>query len=146
MGISLLLGLYLSDYLEKNKNLYYNNLTLVRETNNLTQWLKFFLVAIIETSKAGISTFQRILKLKESIEEEKIVKLGKKIPNAKILVNSLYKKPFISVSDVSRILGVAPTTANSLIKDFVDLGILREFPGLKRNRRFTFHEYIELFV
>lgn len=138
--------LYLSDYFEKNKNLYYDNLTLVREANNLTQWLKFFLVAIIETSKAGISTFLQILKLKELIEEERIVTLGKKIPNAKILVNYLYKKPFISVSDVSGILEVTPTTANSLIKDFVELNILSEFPGQKRNRRFTFREYIELFV
>ena len=138
--------LYLSDYLEKNKNLYYDNLTLVRESNNLTQWIKFFLVGIIETSKAGILTFLRILKLKESIEGKRIVKLGKKVPNAKILANYLYKKPFISVSEVSNILGVTPTTANSLIKDFVDLDILREFPGKRRNRRFTFHEYIELFA
>ena len=138
--------LYLSDYLEKNKKLYFDNMSLVRESNNLAQWIKFFLVGIIETSKAGIFTFEKILKLKESIEGERIVNLGKKVPNAKKLANYLYKKPFISVSEVSNILGVAPTTANSLIQDFINLKILREFPGIKRNRRFTFHEYIELFV
>lgn len=137
--------LYLSDFLEKNKNLYFENLTLVRETNNLTQWIKFFLVAIIETSKAGILTFQNILSLKESIEEKIIANLGEKTPNAKLLVTSLYKHPFISVSEVSKLLGVTPKTANSLIKDFENLDILTEFSGKKRNRRFVFHKYFDLF-
>ena len=137
--------LYLSYYLEKNKTLYTDNLTLVRETNNLSQWIRFFLVAIIETSKEGISTFQEIIKLKESVEGNRIVNLGTKLPNAKKLINLLYKYPFISVSEVSDLLGVTATTANSLIKDFVKLGILYELTGRKRGRRFAFSEYLDLF-
>ncbi|MEJ7662871.1 MAG: Fic family protein [Hymenobacter sp.] len=37
--------LYLSDFLEKNKTHYYDNLTRVRTHNDLNQWLRFFLVA-----------------------------------------------------------------------------------------------------
>ena len=40
--------LYLSDFFEKNKTLYYDNLTLVRTKNDLGQWIKFFLTGIIE--------------------------------------------------------------------------------------------------
>jgi len=36
--------LYLSDFFEKNRKLYYDNLTTVREKNDLGQWYKFFLV------------------------------------------------------------------------------------------------------
>jgi Fic family protein len=43
-------------------------------------------------------------------------------------------------------LNVTPATANVFIRDFVRLGILKETTGGKRNRMFTFHEYLSLFV
>src|SRR5690606_36522721 len=54
--------LYLSDFFERNRALYYDNLSFVRTSNNLIQWIKFFLVAVIETSDKGIETFRAILK------------------------------------------------------------------------------------
>jgi Fic family protein len=35
-------SLYLSDYLEKYKSVYYDALTMVRESHNLLHWIKFF--------------------------------------------------------------------------------------------------------
>jgi len=138
--------LYLSDYFEKHRTLYYDNLNQVRVTNNLAQWIKFFLVAVIETSKRGKETFQHILKLKEKIDNEKIVTLGKKISNAKLLMNRLYSNPVINSSDVTEHLKVTPATANSLIEDFMRLGILKEITGGKRYRIFIFQEYLNLFA
>lgn len=138
--------LYLSDYFEKHRTLYYDNLNQVRVNNDLIQWIKFFLVAVIETSKNGIATFQSILKLKEKIENEKIVKLGKKIPKAKLLMNILYTNPIVSSKDVANFLSVTPATANSLIEDFTKLGILEEITGGKRFRIFIFQEYLNLFT
>ncbi len=37
--------LYLSDFFEKHRKLYYENLMLVREKNDLNQWFKFFFFA-----------------------------------------------------------------------------------------------------
>ena len=36
--------LYLSEFFEKNKTLYYDNLNFVRTKNDLAQWIKFFLI------------------------------------------------------------------------------------------------------
>jgi Fic family protein len=137
--------LYLSDYFERNKGLYYENLTLVRTSHNLGQWIKFFLVAVIETSKKGISTFQKILKLKEKIEGEKIVTLGKKVSKARELMNVLYRTPYVTAADIMQGLNITAPTANVLIQDFVRLGILKEMTGKKRNRMFFFIEYLRLF-
>jgi len=137
--------LYLSDFFEKNKQLYYDNLTIVRTRNDLIQWIKFFLSAVINTSENAISTFQKILKLRDVIEGEKLIILGKKLPVAKRLLNRLYSDPFITVQDAGKDLKVSKPTANSLIKYFVELEILHDTTGLKRNRKYVFKEYIELF-
>lgn len=138
--------LYLSDFFEKNKALYYDNLSFVRTSNNLIQWIKFFLVAIIETSGKGIKTFREILKLKEKVEGEKLLSLGKRIHNAKKLSNFLYSKPIINVKEVENLLQLTTKPANKMIKDFEDLGILKEITGYRRNRLFLFEEYYKLFA
>lgn len=48
--------LYLSDFFENYRSLYYDNLMKVRMQNNLTQWFKFFLTGVIETAKKGVQT------------------------------------------------------------------------------------------
>ena len=138
-------SLYLSDYFEKNRQLYYDNLNLVKVKNDMAQWIKFFLVGIIETSEKGSNTFKSILKLKEQIEDRKILTLGKKLSTAKSLMNYLYRKPVVSAQDVQDELKVSPPTANSLLSDFERLGILKEKTGWKRNREFEFTEYLNLF-
>jgi len=138
--------LYLSDFFEKNKVLYYDNLSFVRTSNNLIQWIKFFLVAIIETSDKGIKTFREILRLKEKMEGEKLLSLGKRIHNANKLINFLYNKPIINVKEVENLLHLTTKPANTMIKEFEDLGILKEITGYKRNRLFLFEEYYKLFA
>ena len=138
--------LYLSEYFEQHKGLYYDNLMRVRTSNDLLQWIKFFLVAVTETSKKGIDTFKKILVLKEDVERKRIITLGKKLPRAQELLNALYRNPSVTAADVERALQVTPKTANILVQDFIRLSILRETTGGKRNRLFTFDEYLSLFT
>ena len=137
--------LYISDFIEKNRSHYYNNLTDVSERNNIVQWLKFFLVGIAETANQAIDTFNKILALRNKIENKTIITLGRRIPNAKALLTYLYRKPVISVADVMNELKVTKQTANILIRDFENLNILKEQTGFKRNRIFIFEEYLGLF-
>ena len=62
--------LYLSDFFERNRSLYYDNLTRIRTHNDLNQWLKFFLIGVIETAKKGVTTFNAILQLQHSVDTE----------------------------------------------------------------------------
>ena len=46
---------------------------IVREDSNITQWIKFFLVGIIETSRNGIKTFDSILQLQKQVDEKNTI-------------------------------------------------------------------------
>ncbi|MBM4162488.1 MAG: Fic family protein [Ignavibacteria bacterium] len=137
--------LYLSEYFEKHRSVYYDKLMLARTQDDLAQWIMFFLVAVAETCNKGIATFEKIQKLREDVEGKRIVRLGKRLPKAKELVMNLYRNPRVTSADVSKILKVTPKTANELIEDLVDLKVLIEVTGYKRNRVFSFAEYVSLF-
>jgi len=137
--------LYLSDFFERNRRDYYDNLMRVREKNDLRTWLEFFLIGVLETTESSIRTFRQIIALRDRIELIELIRLGKKQQDARRLINELYKQPIVDAAYVAEHLGVHFTTANRLIKDFQDLGILHELTGYKRNRIFQFSEYINLF-
>ncbi len=136
--------LYLSDFFEKHRSLYYDNLKRVRTHNDLVQWLKFFLEGMRATSQNSIQTFKNIIKLR-SEAEIKIAKLGKKQEMAREFLQHLYSNPMVDSSDVVKLFNINISTALRLIDDFVKLKILKEITGQKRNRNFVFESYMKLF-
>lgn len=136
--------LYLSDFFEKNRSLYYENLSLVREKSNITQWFKFFLVGIIDTAKNGIETFDKILKLKSDVENI-VQSLGSRSVPALKIMDYLYQKPVIVVSKAIELTGLSAPTAYKLITELETLGILRELTGGKRKKIYIFDKYLNLF-
>jgi len=136
--------LYLSDFFERNRSLYYDNLTRVREKNDINQWFKFFLVGVIETAQNGIKTFDNILKLQKD-NEAKIQKLGSRAANAQKLLNYLYQHPMTEPLKVAEVVSISPASAYKLIADFEKLGILKEITGGKRSKFYLFKKYLDLF-
>jgi len=137
--------LYLSDYFEKNRSHYYDNLQSARIHNNLVQWLKFFLLGVITTAENSVQTFRDIISLKEEVEN-KIALLGKRQTIARRLVQHLYTKPIVDVKQTAGLLNVDFSTAKRLIDNFMQKKLLTEITGYKRNRQFVFREYLKLFV
>jgi Fic family protein len=137
-------SLYLSDFFERNRGAYYDALTAVRSSDNMIQWIKFFLTAIIQTAEKGQQTFRNILTLREHING-KIITLGRKAVNARKLISYLYQKPVLTGSAIAKNLSVTPRAANALINDLERLEILKEQTGFKRNRIYAFEEYLRLF-
>ena len=136
--------LYLSDFFEKHRTLYYDNLMRVRTHNNIKQWFKFFLTGIIETSKKGIETFNAIMHLSKSTEE-KITNLGARSSDAHKLINYLYSNPVIDAQKAGEIIEKKPQSTYQLINKLENLKILKEITGSQRNRLYTFDDYLEIF-
>lgn len=136
--------LYLSDFFERNRTLYYDNLMGVREKDDITQWFKFFLVGVIETAKNSIETFDGILKLQKDVEL-KLQGLGSRSSNATIIINHLFQRPIIDAKIARQITKLSLPSVYKLIKELEDLKILDEITGSKRGKLFVFNDYLELF-
>ena len=136
--------LYLSSFFEKNRDVYYDNLNRVRTHNDLTQWLKFFLIGVSETALNAVETLKRISVLNEKLNED-ITILGKRVPLARKLLRYLYKYPKIISNQIATEFQITKPTANAIIKEFLKLKILIEVTGFKRNKIFVFETYLNLF-
>lgn len=136
--------LYLSDYLERNRDEYYDRLTRVRSHNDLSGWLHFFLDGVTETAKNGVETFDQILQLKQHWEKEIAAWKPRTAHGAKLFTH-LFTHPWVNAAQVIEVCGISPATAYSLIERFVASGLLREITGAKRGKLYLFDPYIKLF-
>lgn len=136
--------LYLSAFFMKNKNSYYDSLTMVRQTNNLEQWMKFFLNGIIDTANNGVNTFKDIVRLRQQYEA-KIMTLGSRAKNAQRLLYYMFSRPVVNNKIAQGELKISFNSANRLIKSLTDLMVLKEITGHSRNRLFVLKDYLDLF-
>lgn len=136
--------LYLSDFFERNKGAYYDSLTMVRVSDNLEQWIKFFLVGVAETAQNGKATFEKIIALRNRCESAMIT-FGRRAKMGQKLLRCLYSEPIMSAKLIGQRLNLTHPSVNQLLNDFQKIGILKEITGFKRNRLFVFKEYLDLF-
>jgi Fic family protein len=136
--------LYLSDFFERHRDLYYDNLTLVRTKNDINQWFRFFLTGVIEISEKGIATFENIFKLQRDLNE-RIATLGIRAPDAGKVLIRLFKNPIIDAAETGKITQKSARSTYKLIADMEKIGILNEITGGQRGRLYAFREYLNLF-
>lgn len=137
--------LYVSDFFERHKGAYYDSLTVVRSSNDIEQWIRFFLTAIAETAKKGKATLENIIDLRSRCEA-KIITLGRRAKHGDALLKQLYSTPVVDAQDIGETLDLKHPSVYRLINDFQQLGILKEITGARRNRFFVFSEYLALFT
>jgi Fic family protein len=135
--------LYLSYYLKKNRQEYYDRLSLVRAKGDYEQWVAFFLRGVIETSQDAIESIKRILQLRET---HQALLWKKKIssPLAIVLLNKLFYTPVLGIGDVQKEFKLSHQSASNLVSQFEKIGILMEVTGRKRGRQFVYAEYLTI--
>ena len=137
--------LYLSDFFKKHRQDYYDRLNDFRRNDDVEGWLKFFLEGMVETSEKSVETARKIIKLRDS-HLNKVAGLGKSSEKGMTLLNALYRTPIVRVKNVEKIVSLSNPNALSLVDKFVKLGILQELTGQKRNRIFSYKDYVSLFT
>lgn len=134
--------LYLSAYLEKNKDDYYRKLMKAREESDFEGWLKFFLRGVSEQSIEAIDNVKKLLEL-QKIYKNRLRKIRGTI-NTERLIDYLFCNPYITIQHASQYLGVTFPTAQKTINVLIRADILMEYSKKKRNRVYLAKDLIKI--
>lgn len=137
--------LYLSHYFKKHRQRYYDLLQAVRDKGEIEEWLAFFLQGVTEVSVEAAETARRILELREAHRREITEQFGRAAGNGHRVLERLYEQPIVSVKNLMELLGTTFAGANQIVQRLVEIGVLREFTGQARHRRFRYDAYVRLF-
>lgn len=136
-------ALYISYFLKKNRMEYYDRLTLVRTKGDYEQWIKFFLRAVSESAQDAYENIMLLAKLHDA-HVARIESLGRARLTALQLFSYLERNPIMEIKGTAQSLGLSFTTVASSVNHLVDIGILVQSGGDKRNRTFSYKEYLDI--
>jgi len=137
--------LYLSHFFKQNRAEYYERLQAVRDLGLWEDWLAFFLRGVASVSREATETARRILALREDHRGTVTAHLGRAAGNGHRILEHLYQRPILTVTEVQKLTNTTYTAANNLVSRLAEVGILREATGYKRNRVFRYQTYIDIF-
>ncbi len=135
--------MYLSGYLKQHQMEYYRQLGAIRTDGDWERWISFFLEGVA----VGAGEAERsIVEIATLIAGHRRLLLDstKAGPATYRLFEMLPMMPRFTVDRVKQKLGTTFPTANAAVKTLVDLGIVAEMTGQKKNRSFGYQPYIAL--
>jgi Fic family protein len=136
-------ALYISYYLKQNQREYYDRLGDVRKKGDYEPWVRFFIRGVGETAADAIAAIGQLAQLRER-NTQKISGLGRSAKTAGKLYGYIERNPIIEVGKTALDLGVSFNTAEKAIGQLGKLGILAQTGSGKRNRVFTYAEYLDI--
>ena len=134
--------LYLSHFFRQDRSEYYERLQAVRDRGDWEGWLAFFLRGASAVSAEAADTVRRILTLREAHRTLVTERLGRAAADGHRVLESLYRRPFLTVAHVPEITGTNYAAANRLVVRLVQIGVLEEVTGGRRNRVFRYGPYL----
>lgn len=115
---------YLSAYLERHRDAYYDRLLAVSRDRDWTRWCEFFLQAVISQAEENQQKARQILTLyrdrKDWIAE---------VTRSQYAVRALdwmFGRPIFKTSDFFESVGIPQPTAKRIVREARDNGLLRE--------------------
>ncbi len=133
--------LYLSAYLERDRQRYYAALQSVQETGDSMPWIEMFLIAIETQASDAVSRAERIIELRERYRATAAT-MG--TANGVPLVDLVCENPLVTTRLVEERLGVSRPTAVRLLRQLEERGVLSEGrSGLRGQRRYVARELME---
>jgi len=136
--------LYISDYFKRYRQEYYERLQRVRDHDDWEGWMQFFLKGLQTVALEATETARRIQTMRDQYRDL----IGRKIRGTAIgfvLLDYLFEMPMVNVKLVAQRIGRSYPVANDLVGTFLDLGLLIETTGQRRNRIYSFQPYLDLF-
>lgn len=133
--------LYLSAHFEGRRREYYDHLLNVSTRGSWGEWAAFFLEGVREQAEDALTRTTALMNLRDRFRHT--VQESGAPARLLQLVDHLFASPVIKVADVHRALPVNPRTALAYVDKLVEVGVLTEVTGRKRDRLFAARAVIE---
>lgn len=134
--------LYVSPYVEANKDEYIDAMFAVSATGDWERWLRFFLVAIKESCVDTTRTIGHLNALQERYRG--LLQEKSRSVSALTITDHLFERPVISITDASKICGTSYQSAKKNVEQLVRLGILRQVRGYENPKLYWAKEIIDI--
>jgi len=135
--------LYLSLYFKTHRQRYYDLLNNVRTNGDWESWLEFFADAVTETANQAVLTARDLLSLIDR-DQSRIEALGRISGSAHLVYRAFLEKLVQASPQIAARTGLTSMTVNKCLDALVDANVLAEITGRKRNRIFSYKEYIRI--
>lgn len=116
--------LYLSRYINHNKQRYYYLLQTVREKNTWQEWVIFMLRAVQKTAKHGITLINDIVQLQKRCKH--IIRTRHAKIYSQELLNNIFKHPYTKIAFLQHDISSSRSTAGRYLEQLVDSGLLHQ--------------------
>jgi len=135
--------LYLSLFLKRHRNRYYELLQRVRTEGLWAEWLDFFLTGVIDTARQATDTAQQALRIFEE-DQQKLRGQGRGAGSLLRVHDHFRRHPTSTTARASADTGLAFQTTATAIKVLCDMEQLAEVTGRRRDRVFVYRRYLDL--
>ncbi len=126
--------LYLSAYVERHRQAYYDALQAIRETGDPVPWIELFLTAVRTQALDAVDRAQQIVEVREQYRQAAAT-VG--TANAMALVELICENPVVTTKSIEGRLGISRPTALRLLRRMEEKGVLREGDeGARGQRRY----------
>lgn len=134
--------LYISAYIERNKQEYYSLLLRVSQESAWEEWIRFFLHGVITQAGDAVSNIQRLMALKATYDQR--LRAKKASGSMTRLADFLFSNPVITVPGAKKYLDITYPPAKRAIESLKEMGILAESNDKERGKMFVAKEILDI--
>lgn len=135
--------MYLSAYLKQYQSEYYRRLSGIRTEGDWEGWVVFFLEGVANAASEAERGIVAIASL-VATDRRRLLESPKSGSAAYRLFEMLPMMPRFNIERARQILDTSFPTASAAVNQLVDLGIVKEMTGQKKNRNYSYQGYVDL--
>lgn len=124
--------LYLSEFIERNRDDYYRGLMRIRTHGDWNGWLHYFLAGVEWSARRAVRQARQLLALREAMRERVASQ-----SRALSLVDRLFENPYVDANRVKQLLGVSDPTARKALAALENAGLIEETTGRSWGRQYV---------
>jgi Fic family protein len=135
--------LYLSLYLKRNRDAYYDHLQRVRTAGAWEDWFRFFLEGVVDVAESTATTTRQMVEMIER-DRTRIHQLGRAAATALRVHDLAVKRVVVKPPRAAQALGLSEPPVYGAIARLEEAGILREVTGRARGKTYVYGEYMDI--